>query len=435
MVGLSGLITPSLDEMVFNAKEFTKVGLNIPLLIGGATTSKMHTAVKIEPNYKGHQVVHVLDASRAVVVVQKLLKQEEGAEYVREIREEYDELRKEYYDSQKDKNFVSLQKARSKKLRVDWGSVRIVRPSFLGTRVFKEYDLRKLVPFIDWDPFFQTWQIRGKYPNRSYPKIFNDKTVGEEAKKLFDSAQAMLENIIENKLIEARGILGFYACNSDDQDDIEVYEEGDQTTLKAKFCTLRQQLDKDQDNFVAMSDFIAPKSSGKKDYIGFFACSAGFGQDELSKKFVADGDDYQNMLIKTLTDRLAEAFAEQLHLEVRKTHWGYAPDEDLSPAACINVKYQGIRPAPGYPTQPDHTEKSVMWNMMKIEEETGIQLTESLAMAPASSVSGLYFANKHAHYFAVDEVCKDQVESYAARKNMPLAEAEKWLAPILSYEP
>lgn len=367
----------------------------------------MHTAVKLEPYYKNDIAMHVLDASRSVVVVQKLLNKEQKEDYIQEIREEYKELRAEYYEGQKDKTFISLAKARSKKLKADWASLRIIEPSFLGTRVFKNYDLRKLVPFIDWDPFFQTWQIRGKYPNRSYPKIFNDKSVGEEAKKLFDAAQEMLNKLIEENLIDARGIVGFYPCNSNDDDDIEVYSPEDRETLKSKFCTIRQQLDKDQDNFLAMSDFVAPKSSGKKDFVGFFACSAGFGQDELCQKFLADGDDYSNMLVKTLTDRLAEAFAEQLHQEVRKSLWGYAADEQLSEQECINVKYQGIRPAPGYPTQPDHTEKTVMWNLLQIEQETGICLTESLAMSPASSVSGLYFANPHAHYFSVDEICKD----------------------------
>jgi len=245
----------------------------------------------------------------------------------------------------------------------------------------------------------------------------------------------MLTEILEGGKIEGRAIVGFYPCNSDDQDDIEVYQEADQETVSAKLGTLRQQLDRDQDNFVAMSDFIAPKSSGKKDYIGFFACSAGFGQDEVCKKFVENNDDYNSMMVKTLTDRLAEAMSEQLHQEVRRDLWGYSKEEELSVAQCINVQYQGIRPAPGYPSQPDHTEKTVMWNLMDIEAQTGISLTESLAMNPASSVSGVYFANPNAHYFSVDEICRDQVESYAKRKQMSKADAEKWLAPILSYEP
>lgn len=434
VVGLSGLITPSLDEMVFNAKQFAKSGLAIPLLIGGATTSKMHTAVKIEPYFTTDIAAHVLDASRAVVVVQQLLNKEQKPEYIREIREEYDDLRKEYYDGLKDKSFISLAKARSKKLKTDWSSVKITKPSFLGNRVYKNYDLKSLVPFIDWDPFFQTWQIRGKYPNRSYPKIFKDKTIGEEAKKLFDEATAMLNNIIDNKLVEARAVIGFYPANSDNQDDIEIYDPEDLTKQIAKFGTLRQQLDKDQDNFVAMSDFIAPKTSGKTDYIGFFACTAGINQDKVCQKYVDENDDYNVMLVKTLTDRLAEAFSEQLHQEVRKDIWGYSPEEELDVGQCLSVSYQGIRPAPGYPSQPDHTEKRIMWDLLKIQEETDIELTESLAMSPASSVCGQYFANPCSHYFAVEEICKDQVQSYADRKGVERRAIEKWLAPILSYE-
>jgi 5-methyltetrahydrofolate--homocysteine methyltransferase len=258
--------------------------------------------------------------------------------------------------------------------------------------------------------------------------------VGAEAKKLFDAAQEMLKTIIDGKLVEARAIIGFYPCNSDENDDVIVYDETDSTTEKAKFCMLRQQLDKDQDSFVSMSDFIAPKSSGKTDYIGFFACSAGFKQDELCKKYVEDGDDYNNMMVKTLTDRLAEALAEKVHEDVRKDMWGYCPDENLTVAEMLNVKYSGIRPAPGYPSQPDHTEKETMWKLMNIKEQCGIELTESLAMAPASSVCGQYFANPHSHYFAVEEICKDQVESYAQRKGTEKKEIERWLAPILSYE-
>jgi len=341
------------------------------------------------------------------VVVQKLLDPNNQQEYIDDIKAEYEDLRKEYYDSQKDKTFVSLAKAKSKALKTDWASLRIVKPSFLGKKVIKNYDLKSLIDWIDWDPFFQSWQIRGKYPNRTYPKIFNDKTVGEEAKKLHDAALEMLAKMIEGDLIEARAILGFYPCNTDENDDVEVYDEEDGKTVKAKFCMIRQQLDKDQDAFVSMADFIAPKSSEKTDYIGFFACSAGFNQEELCKKYIEDGDDYNNMLIKTLTDRLAEALSEKLHQDVRKDMWGYSPDENLTVQQCLNVQYQGIRPAPGYPSQPDHTEKTTMWELMNIKEESGIELTESLAMSPASSVSGLYFANPQSYYFSVDEICKD----------------------------
>ena len=281
VIGLSGLITPSLDEMVFNAKEFSKQGINIPLLIGGATTSKMHTAVKIEPNYKNHQTVYVLDASRSVVVVNNLLDPNNKEEYIADIKAEYQELRAEYLDSQKDKSFVSLNKARAKRLTTDWRQVSITRPSFLGTRVFNNFDLNEVLPYIDWDPFFSTWQIRGKYPNRTYPKIFNDKTVGVEARKLFDNAQVMLRRLIDENLIEARGIVGFYPCNTVDHDDVAVMDPEDPTQEKCKFMMLRQQLDMEQANYISMSDFIAPRESGVQDYIGGFACSAGFKQDEL----------------------------------------------------------------------------------------------------------------------------------------------------------
>lgn len=430
IIGLSGLITPSLDEMVFNAKEFTKQGINVPLLIGGATTSKKHTAVKIEPNYKNNQTVYVLDASRAVVVVNSLLDPNNKQEYIADIKQEYDEVRREYFESQQEKTFVSLAKARSRKQKVDWTKVQPVRPSFLGTRVFQNYDLSLLVPYIDWDPFFQTWQIRGKYPNRTYPKIFNDKTVGEEARKLFDNAQAMLRQIIEGGWLEARAIVGFYPANTVDHDDIEVSTEQG----PVRFHTLRQQVERDADHFTAMADFIAPKETGIQDYIGMFAVSAGFKQEEACQRFDGGQDDYSVMMIKTLSDRLAEAFAEHLHVLVRKELWGYSPQEALSQAEILDVKYQGIRPAAGYPSQPDHTEKRTMWELMRVKEETGIELTESLAMNPASSVSGLYFANAHSHYFAVEEICKDQVEDYARRKAQPVPEVEKWLSTILSYE-
>lgn len=351
-----------------------------------------------------------------------------------DIRAEYEELRKEYLASQKDRSFVTLAKARSKKQRVDWTKINITKPSFLGTRVFADFDLNQVLPYIDWDPFFATWQIRGKYPNRTYPKIFNDKTVGQEAQKLFENAQAMLKQLIDQKLVEARGIVGFYPCNQVDEDDIQVFCPDTGASL-AKFFTLRQQLDLDQDNFVAMSDFVAPLDQGVKDYIGAFAVSAGFKQDELCKKYIQDGDDYNNIMVKTLTDRLAEAFAEYMHVLVRQELWGYSPRENLSTADILNVKYQGIRPAPGYPSQPDHTEKQTMWKLMDIEAKTGIRLTESLAMTPASSVSGLYFANPHAHYFAVQEICTDQVEDYSRRKQQLKEVTERWLAPVLGYNP
>ena len=433
-IGLSGLITPSLDEMVFNAKEFTNRGINIPILIGGAATSKMHTAAKISPCYKNNQVVHVLDASRAVVVTSTLLDSKGNLEFVKEIQEEYEELRQKYLDSISEKVYFPLEKARKRKLHIGWTKDMIWRPQNMGVTYFKDYDMSQLVDYISWDPFFHTWQLRGKYPNRGYPKIFNDKAWGEQAKELFEKAQTMLTRIVSEKLIKGRAVIAFYPCNSVNDDDIELYDENDSNKVIGKLFTMRQQQETENGVYLALSDFIAPKETGITDYIGMFACSAGFGQDELVAKFEEDHDDFSIIMLKALTDRLAEAMAEKLHEDVRKEYWGYAPHENLSKKELIYAKYQGIRPAPGYPSQPDHTEKRLMWDLLKINEEIGISLTESYAMEPASSVSGLYFANPKSEYFAVGEINEDQITNYAERKSFTKDEAELWLSSNLSYK-
>lgn len=436
VLGLSGLITPSLDEMVFVAKEMQRLNMNIPLLIGGATTSRMHTAVKIEPCYSNAPVIHVLDASRAVTVVSSLLDQELKDDFAADTRELYAEMREEHYASLEERKFKTLAQARALALQVDWKArpERPIKPSFLGRRQYNNVPLADLVPYIDWNPFFAVWQLRGKYPNRGYPRIFDDETVGAEAKKVFDDAQKMLKQIIDGRKLQANGALAFFAANSVG-DDIEVYEDEARTAKIGTYCTLRQQeLREEQAEYLAMSDFIAPKESGVADYIGMFAVTAGIGMDKLIASYEAANDDYRKIMAQALGDRLAEAYAEKLHLDVRTTIWGYAPEEKLDTDDLLKVKYQGIRPAPGYPSQPDHTEKQTMWKLLKADDLASIQLTESLAMLPAASVSGLYFANPEAKYFAVGKICKDQVEDYASRKGQAVDEAERWLAPILGYD-
>uniref|UniRef100_A0AAQ4QDC0 Methionine synthase n=1 Tax=Gasterosteus aculeatus aculeatus TaxID=481459 RepID=A0AAQ4QDC0_GASAC len=439
IIGLSGLITPSLDEMIYVAKEMERLGMTTPLLIGGATTSKMHTAVKIAPRYTS-PAIHVLDASRSVVVCSQLLDEAMRDEYFEDLKEEYEEIRQEHYDSLKDRRYLSLSQARAKALHIDWLSPPPpVRPQFLGTRVFECYDLHSLLAFIDWKPFFDVWQLRGKYPNRGYPKIFKDKTVGAEARRVFDEAQQMLNQMIDSGSLTGRGLVGFWRAQSDG-DDVRVYE-GDaavhpDTEPIATFHGLRQQAEKDSSSsepYLCVSDFVAPADSGVTDYVGVFAVGV-FGAEELSQQFLAKGDDYSSIMVKALADRLAEAFAEELHARVRKELWGYSTDEALQASDLHRIRYQGIRPAAGYPSQPDHTEKSTMWSLAGIQEKTGIYLTESLAMMPAASVSGLYFSHPQASYFAVGKITKEQVEDYAARKGLGVEEAERWLAPILGYD-
>jgi len=438
VIGLSGLITPSLDEMVDVAKELAKAGFKQPLLIGGATTSKMHTAVKLAPNYftTEHPVIHVLDASRSVTVVSSLL----GAskeDFVSDIKEEYEEMREDYYAGLEDRYFLTFEDAQKQKMVIDFDKAPPVPvPNKLGTTVFDTIKVADVIPYIDWNPFFQTWELRGRYPNRGYPKIFDDKTVGGEAKKLFDDAQTMLKEIVKDESMQLKGVVGLFpANNSEDGEDVDVFAtEADREAgnIGAKFCMLRQQAEKEsEDPYLSQADFIAPK--GYKDHIGFFAVSC-FGCDALVKKYEAENDDFSKIMAQALADRFVEAFAEYLHREIRVNLWGYAKGETLDESDLLKIKYDGIRPAPGYPSQPDHTEKSTMWDFTKVTEQTGIELTESLSMMPAASVSALVFAHPQSEYFAVGQIGKDQVTSYAKRKNMDLGRCERWLSPILNYE-
>nr|XP_045247287.1 methionine synthase isoform X3 [Macaca fascicularis] len=421
IIGLSGLITPSLDEMIFVAKEMERLAIKIPLLIGGATTSRTHTAVKIAPRYSA-PVIHVLDASKSVVVCSQLLDENLKDEYFEEIMEEYEDIRQDHYESLKERRYLPLSQARKSGFQMDWLSEpHPVKPTFIGTQVFEDYDLQKLVDYIDWKPFFDVWQLRG-----------------EEAKKVYDDAQNMLNTLINQKKLQARGVVGFWPAQSI-QDDIHLYTESAVPQAAepiATFYGLRQQAEKDSastEPYYCLSDFIAPLHSGIRDYLGLFAVAC-FGVEELSKAYEDDGDDYSSIMVKALGDRLAEAFAEELHERVRRELWAYCGSEQLDVADLRRLRYEGIRPAPGYPSQPDHTEKLTMWRLADIEQSTGIRLTESLAMAPASAVSGLYFSNLKSKYFAVGKISRDQVEDYALRKNMAVAEVEKWLGPILGYD-
>jgi len=431
MIGLSGLITPSLDEMCFVAAEMEREGFSVPLLIGGATTSKVHTAVKINPNYNRGQAVYVLDASRAVGVVSNLLSDTEKAPFVQGIKSEYAKVREAHLANEARKQRITLKAARDNKFKIDWQAFKPVKPSFLGARTFANYDLASLVPYIDWTPFFQTWELAGRYP-----QILTDNKVGAEAKKLFDDAQALLKRIVAEKWVTASAVLGFWPANSVG-DDIALYRDDTRKTQSATLYTLRQQIARDPSRnraHTALADFIAPKETGLADYIGSFAVTAGLGEEEAIERYIKKTDDYSRIIAKALCDRLAEAFAEAMHEKVRKELWGYAKSEKLSKEDLILEKYQGIRPAPGYPAQPDHTEKATLWKLMNVEQETGITLTESYAMWPGASVSGLYFANPESHYFGVGKVERDQVEDYAARKGWTVEEAERWLAPVLNYE-
>jgi len=428
IIGLSGLITPSLDEMVFVASEMERQGFSVPLLIGGATTSQVHTAVKISPEYRRNQAVYVTDASRAVGVVSNLLG--EGREaYAADLRETYRKVAEAHERARGAKPRMSLAAARANKLRLDWQGYRAPKPSFSGTRAFRDYDLAALIPYIDWTPFFSAWEMKGTYPG-----ILSDNRYGKEASALYEDAQAMLRKIAGEKWLTANGVIGFWPANTAGDDDIELFADEERKTPIAALHTLRQQMARESGRAnTALSDFVAPKDSGVADYAGGFAVTAGIGEEAVAARFAAAHDDYSKIMVKALADRLAEAFAEHLHARVRREFWGYAKDEALTNAELIAEAYRGIRPAPGYPAQPDHTEKATLFKLLGAEEATGIQLTESFAMMPASSISGFYFAHPQSHYFGVGKIERDQVEDYARRKGWPLAEAERWLAPILNY--
>jgi 5-methyltetrahydrofolate--homocysteine methyltransferase len=424
VIGLSGLITPSLDEMVYIASELERQNLNFPLLIGGATTSKAHTAVKIDLKYK-NAVVHVNDASRAVNVVSSLLG-DRNKEYVDDLKSDYSDFREKFLNRQVDKNYVSIEDARKDKFKIDWENEEIFTPNNLGIQVFENQDLEELIPFIDWSPFFRSWDLHGKYPN-----IFDDEVVGEQAKELFADGQKILKKIVDEKLLVAKAIFGIFKANSTETDDILIYDENDQE--KVKFLTLRQQVQKSKGkDYIALSDFIAPKSSGKTDYMGAFCVCTGFGTDELSDQYEKDNDDYNAIMVKAIADRFAEAYAEFLHKKVRTEYWGYANQENLSNEDLIAEKYKGIRPAPGYPACPDHLEKHAIWNLLNVEEEIGVYLTESLAMFPTAAVSGYYFGSPHAKYFGLGKISEDQLKEYSVRKGISLQEARKWLNPNLA---
>ena len=427
IVGLSGLITPSLDEMVHVAKEMTREGFTVPLLIGGATTSKAHTAVKIAPSYEP-SVVHVLDASRAVGVVGTLMNPEQKADFVRHVRNDYDRVRQVHQDRTA-KPLLPLARARANRFACDWATTEIAVPSFQGLRVIKDQPLAELVPYIDWSPFFHTWELRGRYPT-----IFDDTTVGSKAKELHDDALRLLDRIIKKKLLTATAAYGFFAATSIG-DDIQLYSDESRKKPLTVIHTLRQQTEKPQGQpNLALADFIAPDDSGRNDYIGLFAVTAGMGLDDLCQEFDKDHDDYNSIMAKALADRLAEAFAEWLHKRVRD-EWGYGKSERLTNDDLIRERYRGIRPAPGYPACPDHTEKRLLFDLIQAEQNAGITLTESFAMLPAASVSGFYFAHPEAKYFAVGKIGKDQVEDYARRKGMDLRSVERWLGPNLNYDP
>ncbi|WP_454918577.1 methionine synthase [Xanthobacter sediminis] len=430
VIGLSGLITPSLDEMVNVAAEMEREGFQVPLLIGGATTSRVHTAVKISPQYLRGQAVYVTDASRAVGVVSNLLNAETRGSYVAGIRAEYEKLADAHARADANKQRVPLAKARENGLRLDFSGYVPPRPSFLGTEVFEDYDLADLVPVIDWTPFFQSWELTGRYP-----AILEDKVVGGPARALFDDAQAMLKRIVEEKWVTARAVIGFWPANAVG-DDIVLFRDDSRANPLTTLHTLRQQLARREGRFnLALSDFVAPLESGVADYVGGFAVTAGIGEEERVNAFKAANDDYSAILLKALCDRLAEAFAERMHQLVRTRYWGYAAEEALANDDLIAERYRGIRPAPGYPAQPDHTEKEALFSLLHATEAVGIRLTESFAMWPGAAVSGLYFAHPQAAYFGVGRIERDQVEDYAARKEWTVAEAEKWLAPILNYDP
>ena len=423
IIGLSGLITPSLDEMVYLAKELDKRGMKIPVMIGGATTSRAHTAVKIAPQYR-ETVIHVNDASRAVTVAGSLLNSDKET-YTQNIREEYDAFREAFLNRSRDKNFLTIEQARKNKLQLDWENFTPVKPNVIGEQII-EVDLDVLVPYIDWTPFFRTWELFGKYP-----AILTDTVVGEQATSVFADAQEMLEVILKEKKLQAKGIYGIFPANQVNDDDIELSDENGK--VLEKFLTLRQQAQKSKGKpNIALADFIAPKDNGVTDYMGAFCVTTGFGVDEWAAEFEKDLDDYNSIMVKALADRFAEAFAEYLHEKIRKEIWGYAAHENLSTEAMIEEIYEGIRPAPGYPACPDHLEKPTIWKLLNVEQEIGVTLTESMAMWPASSVSGYYFGNPESKYFGLGKIKEDQVIDYAKRRSVSTDVAMKWLNPNIA---
>jgi 5-methyltetrahydrofolate--homocysteine methyltransferase len=430
IIGLSGLITPSLDEMCHVAAEMEREGFDLPLLIGGATTSRVHTAVKISPNYHRSQAIYVTDASRAVGVVSGLMSPEERPKAIARVREEYARMAESHARGRAEKARTSIADARANRFKLDWKDYAPPKPTFLGTRSFRGYDLAELARYIDWTPFFQAWELKG-----AFPRILQDDKYGEAARNLFDDAQAMLKQLIAEKWLKANAVVGFWPANSVG-DDVELYTDESRSKVLATLHTLRQQMARDGDKAnLALADFIAPKDSGVADYIGGFAVTAGIGEEDVARRFERANDDYSKIMVKALADRLAEAFAEALHQKVRRELWGYAPDETLTNEQLIAEDYAGIRPAPGYPAQPDHTEKRTLFKLLDAESATGLKLTESCAMWPAAAVSGLYFAHPESRYFGIGKIGRDQVQDYAARKGWTVDEAERWFGPILNYDP
>jgi len=425
IIGLSGLITPSLDEMVYLAKEMERQDFKVPLLIGGATTSKAHTAVKIDTEYK-NAVVHVNDASRAVTVVGDLLNKKTNSSYIKNLKEDYDQFRIKFSKRGKEKSYISLIEARKRKYKIDWKNSEIVKPKELGVQVLKQLSLKELLPFIDWSPFFRSWDLHGRFPD-----ILTDEVVGEQATIMFNEAQSMIKEIIAKQLLKPKAVFGLFEANSINEDDISVQIKGKEIAV---FRTLRQQTQKREGiPNIALADFIAPKDINKTDYMGAF-CVTIFGAQELADSYKTKEDDYNAIMAQAIADRFAEAFAEYLHKEIRTKHWGYDNDEGLTNDDLIKESYKGIRPAPGYPACPDHLEKETIWEVLKVEENIGVTLTESLAMWPAASVSGYYFANKEAKYFGLGKITDDQVIDFANRKGITKEKAKKWLHPNLANQ-
>ncbi len=430
IIGLSGLITPSLDEMVHVAAEMEREGFDIPLLIGGATTSRVHTAVKIHPAYHKGQAVYVTDASRAVGVVSSLLSNDNKAGYVETVQAEYARVADAHRRAEADKQRLPLAKARANAQKIDWAGYAPPKPTFTGIRTFRTYDVADLIKVIDWTPFFQTWELKGRFP-----AILQDEKQGEAARQLWEDAQAMLKRIVEERWFNPKAVIGFWPANAVG-DDIRLFTGESRKDELATFFGLRQQLSKrDGRPNLCLSDFVAPVDSGKADWLGAFVVTAGAEEERIAERFARDNDDYRSIMVKALADRIAEAFAERMHQRVRTEFWAYAPDEAFSNEELILENYQGIRPAPGYPAQPDHTEKETLFRLLDAEKHAGVKLTESYAMWPGSSVSGLYFSHPDSHYFGVAKVERDQVEDYAARKGMSVVEVERWLSPILNYDP